>query len=589
MIDFSQYRPLSFSTCLDPKRVYKDGEFKTCRCGKCAACVQSRRSHTSAMLSREIKNWKHCIFFTLTYNPYYCPSAKIVKVPGLQQWNILLLGRSKDLLKHSKYIPHSIFLNEDLKYIVEYVDNEGVVTLKETLPLDFVPYLSNPRYKDSFGILCYRDVQLWRKRFIKSYFNYVAKSCPAAFGEGYPKYRIFYCGEYGSRKYRPHFHLLFMYDDERLVENLSIFRNYVFNSWCERKRISGKHNSYEVSFFADYERFLTEYETDKNPNFSFVDTSDQSVSSYVSSYVSCGASLPSLLKLRPWCAKTVSPSGKFGSFGSMENESSEILKKVKLCFGHQTNGLNLFEFFGSSEEVYEEKYDRWSVVTVPYSNSVIRSLFCKPYGYNSTSSFNFKILLSQFSSAVSSEFREVGKQFGCPSILDFTYHRKFKQLMFNHRFSKWSKLRDCLDKNGCFALPTWLFLRNGLRCMIRENLSADQYMTLFDYFWKTLNPQIQLSRWYYEMSFFVSEGGVPLRDLLIFYDELPDYSVPYASDFYGSFGIHVPLKYGVRDSDLSILFNDYVYDLGSVYLEGMYNRQYQILFNHYKHHSRSEF
>ena len=206
MIDFNNYIPLSFSTCLNPTIVYRDGDPVVCRCGKCDSCVQARRSHTSIMLDREIKNWNYCVFFTLTYSPEFCPSVKLVRDSSVvNQWNFLLLGRTKSLLSNSKYIPYCININEDNQYIVTYVDSDGVISLKEILPIKFIPYLNNPKFKDSFGILCYRDIQLWRKRFLKSYFNYVKKYYPSVFANGTPKYRLFYVGEYGTRSYRPHF------------------------------------------------------------------------------------------------------------------------------------------------------------------------------------------------------------------------------------------------------------------------------------------------------------------------------------------------------------------------------------------------
>ena len=113
MIDFNTYRPLNFSSCINPKKVIIDGQPQLCRCGKCLACVQAYRNHTASNLQSEVGNWKHCIFFTLTYSPDFCPSAKVVWNKVDSSYHILLLGRSKDLLKNSSSIPYRIYFNSE--------------------------------------------------------------------------------------------------------------------------------------------------------------------------------------------------------------------------------------------------------------------------------------------------------------------------------------------------------------------------------------------------------------------------------------------------------------------------------------------
>mgnify|MGYP003533144947 FL=1 len=169
--------------------------------------------------------------------------------------------------------------------------------------------------------------------------------------------------------------------------------------------------------------------------------------------------------------------------------------------------------------------------------------------------------------------------------------------MFSSSFSNWLTLRDCLSyvddgtspsKVSTFSESTWLFLRNGVRTMIRYNFSVSQYMRLFDYFWQCLVPQLRLSRFYSEQQYFV-ENGISPKDLLIFYDFLPDYSFQWSASWYLSFGIHYPWHNSPQDSDISIFFNNYVYSQGNWILENIRTRNSSILFNHFKHHLRSDF
>ena len=74
MIDLSTYRPFSFSSCENPYMIRDPhGHLQKVRCGVCPQCRQSSRNRTSSLLQQEIKNWKFCIFFTLTYNNKFLP------------------------------------------------------------------------------------------------------------------------------------------------------------------------------------------------------------------------------------------------------------------------------------------------------------------------------------------------------------------------------------------------------------------------------------------------------------------------------------------------------------------------------------
>ena len=207
--------------------------------------------------------------------------------------------------------------------------------------------------------------------------------------------------------------------------------------------------------------------------------------------------------------------------------------------------------------------------------------------------------MSIFSSYVVKEFRKVAKEFGfkdyendklglLSDLFKFTFHSKFKKIMFNSSFNEFLSLRDCIDINNSFSESTWLFLRNGVRTMFEYHLSSNQYMRLFKFYFDILVPQLRLSYFYNEQKYFV-DNGISVSALLSFYDFLPDYHYDWAFTWYRTFGVHSPLGNGRQDSDISIPFNMYVDSLGSWIFDSIRQRTKNLIFNHYKHHSRSDF
>lgn len=559
MIDLLQYKPLSFTDCFRPKTIGIGRDAKVCRCGTCDSCKQSRRSATSVLLDQEIKNWKYCIFFTLTYSDKWVPKVE-VQLTASHRVRLVPVGRSADLLP---YVP----INVDLDFY-RYVDGISYrYDVRKTSDNLFVPKLNGQDNPNIFGVLCYRDVQLFKKRFIQNYFRYVKKQSPEIFRNGTPKSQFFYCGEYGSKFYRPHFHLLFMFDKKELVSDLGVFRDFVYNSWGQRKRCSHGFNRYTFEPFADYGRFSTEFETDQFPNFSFVQTSS-SVSSYVSSYVSSSSSLPRLLNFAPWRPRPVSPHGKYGTFGAHEDTTKEFVKKVVSARYGETNGLHLHDFMRHVDEVYDEKRQSFISIAVPYSVGVVRSVFCKPYGYSTLSRLCFEGLLQKVYNFVCSEFREMGFE----SPLDFLNSMSCKNAcrgaftLFDFEY---------FDSNS-----TWLFVRNGIRFMllykdVAQISSIHDYMSLFDYVHQTLTPQMRLASFYSEQDFFAV--NMPSVSLIQFYDNVPSSLAPWLLDWLHTF----PNVTGrlMIDDVFELTHQD---ELNRIFI----TRKKNILFSHKKHHSR---
>ena len=553
MIDFSQYRPLTFSSCENPYNIKDDrGRTQTVRCGVCDSCKQTSRNRTSSLLQLEVQNWKFGIFFTLTYSNHWLPTVHTFKGTD----GLIHLQPNKRMCDRLKYYPQ--IANYDYKLI----DGEYIAQLDSFVDNDkiYIPPISNYSRKSDFGVLFYPDIQLFKKKFIKAYFNYVKKLHPASFADGYPQYKIFYCGEYGTTTYRPHYHLLFLFDDPNLVPSLSKFRDFVYDSWSLRVRLKHGFNKYKVRHFAHRSRFSIEGETsgDERPNFSFIEiTNSSAVASYVSSYVCGSVNIPKLLRYKPWSSRLIVPKGKYGYFGAGPHDCDEVMQKVVEMSARPSTIAHYGDTFRKTTERYNDKQQSFELVTVPYSRSVIRALFCKPYGYNKIPHFLVKSAFEGVFTKVCEKFRKL-KALGFPfTFKDFLYSNFFRPFVLD--LVSTSPFLKYYYRLGEIRESFWLFLRNGFRTMYEFHLDVTSYLRLFDFVHLILIPQCRLYQFYTEQDNLLRSGC----DVTCMYDDLS--SAP-------SSWIHT--------------FPNFRYPK-SVILSGIRRRFDDIKFNHLKHHNRS--
>ena len=550
MIDLTTYRPISFSSCENPYMIRDPhGHLQKVRCGTCPQCRQASRNRTSSLLQQEIKNWKYCIFFTLTYNNKFLPKVHTYRDDS----GFLRLVTDTRIKPHLSYFP--LFGEYEYRLV------DGVYAMqKDTFQLQRIPSIEKWSNTSDFGVLFYRDVQLFKKRFIKNYFNYVKKSNPKVFAKGFPQYKILYCGEYGTKTYRPHYHLLFLFDCAELVQNLATFRDFVFSSWCVRKRIKGFRNRYKVEHFANYRRFTLQGDVlpqGERANFSFVPTTDTSaISSYVSSYVNSFANLPRLLQYKSWSAKTVVPRGKYGSFGSKQDEVQEIMSKVIYLEGRPNVPVHYGDYFQKTFLRFDDNSQSFELATIPYSAGTIRSLFCKPYGYRKVShSFVQSVFKAVFTNVCRAfqRYKRLGEFY---SFYEFLYSSDFRAIVLNELLD--SKEYCYYYRIGVLQESFWLFLRNGFRTMYEYKLDVNTYLRYFFFVHDTLLPQCRLCKFYQEQDALIRSNF----DITCMYDSLTE----------------APQSW----------FNTLpTYRYSSEFLLSNVQRRFkEILFNHFKHHNR---
>ena len=159
-----------FTKCLSPRSIVNPYTLETMSvpCGHCKACLLKKSSRYTTMSRLESSLHKFTYFVTLTYSNQYVPKA-----------HILTSEHGYDLVDYET----GEILANDLQLTEEYI-----FKLQNKLSSEYIPYLN--KY----------DLQLFLKRLRKYY--------------GQIKIRFHAVGEYGPRHFRPHYHLLFWFEDE---------------------------------------------------------------------------------------------------------------------------------------------------------------------------------------------------------------------------------------------------------------------------------------------------------------------------------------------------------------------------------------
>lgn len=246
-----------FVSCLYPQRIVNPHtkEVVVTPCDKCEVCAQRKSGLNTLKCELESKSHNYTLFVTLTYSDDYVPMCKLESnvrlIPNFSQEQLdkLPFLPSNDVLyrtdKKQKYGYYVYNVTERKSYQyavgeildVYYPDRiSDVQKLKEKFNLNgCIPYLNK------------RDAQLFMKRLRKRLDE---------------KIRYYLVGEYGPVHFRPHFHLLLWFDEEK-----TLWRIY------EAIRKSWSYGRIDASL------------------------SNGRCSSYVASYVNSSCNLPQILKM----------------------------------------------------------------------------------------------------------------------------------------------------------------------------------------------------------------------------------------------------------------------------------------------------
>lgn len=158
--------------CLNPIHIKNpySGKWMYVPCRHCEACLIASANSKAVELKECMSNYKYAYFLTLTYAPEYVPYV----LPGFS-------------------------------YVMRGFDYEIIEDLEECIPQDICsPFLQNHPFP-AIGVLYYRDVQLFYKRF--------RKNLVKAYGKERTGFKHFTVCEYGSKFGRPHYHSVILSND----------------------------------------------------------------------------------------------------------------------------------------------------------------------------------------------------------------------------------------------------------------------------------------------------------------------------------------------------------------------------------------
>ncbi len=224
--------PSLLFTCEHPKHIItKDNRKMIVSCGKCLSCLVQKARSKAGVCQEQEKLSKFTFFVTLTYSPLYVPKAYCVFSNDGGRQVVDMYDVETGELIGSKYYSHKL-----TKQIISRSDDG---------------YLHYSRYS---------DLQKFIKRLRRliSYYNISDE-----------KISYYAVSEYGPRTFRPHFHVLFYFDDPKIAE---VFNKFVDKAW------PFGHNSSSLS--------------------------RGGCTSYVASYVNSSTTLPELFKTSATNAKS---------------------------------------------------------------------------------------------------------------------------------------------------------------------------------------------------------------------------------------------------------------------------------------------
>lgn len=203
-----------FVKCLHPRRVFNKytGEWVLADCGKCEHC--RLKSSLGRRVRCELENLTHryCYFITLTYANKFLPMMQLLPrpAPETQTYDLLNLQTGEIVGEYTS--PDSLYIFNLIKKIGVSSDDGIKIPILNTY-----------------------DVQLFLKRLRKRF--------------NHENLRLFYCGEYGPRHFRPHYHINLWCDTEQTA---SFIQQAVRSLWPYGRVDVSLARGQSLSYVASY-------------------------------------------------------------------------------------------------------------------------------------------------------------------------------------------------------------------------------------------------------------------------------------------------------------------------------------------------
>lgn len=208
-------------------------------CGKCEACRMQKSSMQSLKCKLESLTHKHTFFVTLTYDAKHLP--------------MMVAYSPDDMANRMKEKRHFYFFDVTNRTPEGEILSECDMSFHELSMLqkkcnlgEELPYLS------------VRDLQLFMKRLRKN-LSFISDE----------KIRYYAVGEYGPVHFRPHFHLMLWFSDEKIAEVLSenLHKAWPFGR-IDSQESQGKSASYVAGYLNGFSYLPSVFKAGKIKPFS---------------------------------------------------------------------------------------------------------------------------------------------------------------------------------------------------------------------------------------------------------------------------------------------------------------------------------
>lgn len=216
-------------------------------CGTCPACLLRKSIHNEVRVKTAQSYYKHCIFISLSYDVFHCPSYTIDETPiGSDLFRCTIRDLGHRNLRLEKRSPRMIpgFSRHLLPDDLTFTCNSAYLNrFRSQANLAIRRHSFDARFDGQYGYLCREDLALFMKRFRKHLF----KTIP------YEPLQTYFVGEYGVEHFRPHFHLLLFFNSDEIAACIgqSLNRSWRYGrvDWSENRKNA---TTYVASYLNSY-------------------------------------------------------------------------------------------------------------------------------------------------------------------------------------------------------------------------------------------------------------------------------------------------------------------------------------------------
>lgn len=222
-------------TCRNPRVVDTARGSTLSSCGRCPECMKRKSGLNTINAIQESAEHRYTGFAFLSYNDACVPVAKIIEKREKTELNP---DGGINLFSRQQYTPNKLYFIDYTRRKLHptivnspYVESSTYKQILFSINGSFKNKLFKRFYDKSrshskifkrkpfkyINILCKEDLQ----KFLKRLRFHIRKD----FGS---EIRFFACGEYGPQTFRPHYHIIFYFDDPRLVD---VMQDYIRKCW----------------------------------------------------------------------------------------------------------------------------------------------------------------------------------------------------------------------------------------------------------------------------------------------------------------------------------------------------------------------